>query len=144
MSQPVRATLAAARVAPIPPGARSALLMQHGSMKLRYYAPRGAADLQTPHDQDELYVIASGRGTFLVAGQRVPFEPGDVLFNAMNYARTKGVLAVVAAGNDSVDNDTNSRANYPSSYDLPNIVSVTGLNQSKKLASFSNWGFLNQ
>jgi mannose-6-phosphate isomerase-like protein (cupin superfamily) len=55
--------------------------MQHGSMKLRYYAPRGT-DLQTPHDQDELYVIASGRGTFLVAGQRVPFEPGDVLFAA--------------------------------------------------------------
>jgi mannose-6-phosphate isomerase-like protein (cupin superfamily) len=82
MSQPVRATLEAARVAPIPPGARSALLMQHGSMMLRYYAPRGAADLQTPHDQDELYVIASGRGTFLVAGQRVPFEPGDVLFAA--------------------------------------------------------------
>jgi mannose-6-phosphate isomerase-like protein (cupin superfamily) len=78
MSQPVRATLEAARVAPIPPGSRSALLMQHGSMKLRYYAPRGA-DAQTPHDQDELYVIASGRGTFLVGSHRVPFGPGDVL-----------------------------------------------------------------
>ena len=79
MSQPVRATLEAARVAPIPPGSRSALLMQHGSMKLRYYAPRGT-DAQTPHDQDELYVIASGQGTFVVGGQRVPFGPGDVLF----------------------------------------------------------------
>ena len=27
-----------------------------------------------------LYVIASGRGTFFVGGQRVPFGPGDVLF----------------------------------------------------------------
>jgi mannose-6-phosphate isomerase-like protein (cupin superfamily) len=79
MSHPVRATLEDARVAPIPPGMRSSLLMEHGSMKLRYYAPRGA-DPQTPHDQDELYVIASGRGTFFVGGQRVPFGPGDVLF----------------------------------------------------------------
>jgi mannose-6-phosphate isomerase-like protein (cupin superfamily) len=80
MSQPVRATIEEARVAPIPPGFRSSLLMQHGSMKLRYYAPRGGTDPQTPHDQDELYVIASGRGTFFVGGQRVPFGPGDVLF----------------------------------------------------------------
>ncbi len=79
MSQPVRATIEEARVAPIQPGARSAVLMQHGSMKLRYYAPRGP-DLQTPHDQDELYVVASGRGTFFVGGQRVPFGPGDALF----------------------------------------------------------------
>ena len=81
MSQPVRVTLEAAKISPIPPGARSALLMQHGSMKLRYYAPRGT-DAQTPHDQDELYVIASGRGTFLVGSHRVPFGPGDVLFAA--------------------------------------------------------------
>jgi mannose-6-phosphate isomerase-like protein (cupin superfamily) len=55
--------------------------MEHGTMKLRYYAPRGA-DPQTPHGQDELYVVASGRGTFVVGGQRVSFGPGDVLFAA--------------------------------------------------------------
>ncbi|HZS32746.1 MAG TPA: cupin domain-containing protein [Methylomirabilota bacterium] len=81
MTRPVRATLDEARAAPIPPGSRSALLMEHGTMKLRYYAPRGA-DRQTPHGQDELYVVASGRGTFVVGGQRVPFGPGDVLFAA--------------------------------------------------------------
>jgi len=81
MSHPVRATIEEAKVAPIPPGRRSSLLMQHGSMTLRYYKPRGP-DLQTPHDQDELYVIASGRGTFFVGGERVPFGPADVLFVA--------------------------------------------------------------
>lgn len=81
MTPPVRATIEDAKVAPIPSGYRSALLMQHGSMTLRYYQPR-SADLQTPHDQDELYVVASGRGTFFVGGQRVPFGPGDVLFVA--------------------------------------------------------------
>jgi mannose-6-phosphate isomerase-like protein (cupin superfamily) len=82
MSHPVRATIEEARAAPIPAGSRSSLLMEHGSMKLRYYAPPGGTDPQTPHDQDELYVIASGRGTFFVGGQRVPFGPGDVLFVA--------------------------------------------------------------
>jgi mannose-6-phosphate isomerase-like protein (cupin superfamily) len=79
MSHPVRATVEDARLTPILPGSRSALLMQHGTMKLRYYAPQGG-DPQTPHDQDELYVVASGQGTFVVSGQRVPFGPSDVLF----------------------------------------------------------------
>ena len=79
MSQPVRVTLEAAKVAPIPPGSRSALLMQHGSMKLRYYAPRGP-DAQTPHDQDELYVVASGPGHFRRGQPPRAVRPGDVLF----------------------------------------------------------------
>jgi mannose-6-phosphate isomerase-like protein (cupin superfamily) len=81
MSKPLRATIAEAKVTPIQPGRQSSLVMEHGSMELRYYAPR-AADRQTPHDRDELYVVASGRGTFVVGGQRVPFGPGDALFVA--------------------------------------------------------------
>lgn len=61
------------------PGKLFAQLMQHGSMTVEYYAPQGA-DLQTPHQQDELYVIASGTGIFSRDGVRVPFAPGDVLF----------------------------------------------------------------
>lgn len=79
MTRPVRATVEEAETAPIPPGSRSALLMEHGTMRLRYYAPSGS-DPQTPHDQDELYVVTGGQGTFVVSGQRVPFGPGDVLF----------------------------------------------------------------
>ncbi len=70
-----------ARASPIPLGARSALLMRHGSMALRYYAPKGT-DPQTPHDQDEVYVIASGSGMFVNGDDRVPFGPGDVLFTS--------------------------------------------------------------
>ena len=82
MSMPTRFTVAEARVAPIAPGARSALLAQRGSMKLRYYAPPGKTDPQTPHDQDELYIVVSGHGTFLAGDRRTPFGPGDVLFVA--------------------------------------------------------------
>ena len=77
-------TLAGAKAAKIPEGRRSAELMQHGSMTLRYYAPKGH-DPQTPHDQDEIYVVVSGRGT-VVSGaseatlDRRPFGPGDAIF----------------------------------------------------------------
>jgi mannose-6-phosphate isomerase-like protein (cupin superfamily) len=77
-------TLAAAKAAPIPEGARSALLMRHGTMTLRYYAPSGR-DPQTPHEQDEIYVVASGSGTFALgqdegALERRRFGPGDAIF----------------------------------------------------------------
>ncbi len=40
-------TLAAAKAAPIPEGARSALLMRHGTMTLRYYAPKDPGPANT-------------------------------------------------------------------------------------------------
>jgi mannose-6-phosphate isomerase-like protein (cupin superfamily) len=78
------ARLADAKKAPIPEGKRSAELMAHGTMTLRYYAPRGR-DPQTPHDQDEIYVVVSGSGTFALGREegsleRRVFGPGDAIF----------------------------------------------------------------
>ncbi|MER3465256.1 MAG: cupin domain-containing protein [Chitinophagaceae bacterium] len=53
--------------------------MQNGTMSVEYYAPIGT-DPQTPHKQNELYVIASGKGTFCRNSERVSFQQGDVLF----------------------------------------------------------------
>jgi mannose-6-phosphate isomerase-like protein (cupin superfamily) len=77
-------TLSQAKAAPIPAGARSALLMKHGTMTLRYYAPKGH-DPQVPHEQDEIYIVAAGRGTFALGRdeetlERKPFGPGDAIF----------------------------------------------------------------
>jgi len=77
-------TLAAAKAAPLPPGRRSAELMKHGTMTLRYYAPKGV-DPQTPHDQDEIYIVQSGHGS-VVSGpsedklERRAIAPGDAIF----------------------------------------------------------------
>src|SRR5687767_9456075 len=79
MTDPLHATLEAARDAPIPAGFRSAEMMRHGSMVLRFYQPRGS-DPQTPHEQDEVYVIAGGRGRFVCEGRSVDFNAGDALF----------------------------------------------------------------
>ena len=54
-------------------------LLEHGTMYVEYYAPE-FEDLQTPHDQDEIYVIHQGEGVFLNGGVRHNFEAGDVLF----------------------------------------------------------------
>lgn len=75
------ATVEEALALAIPAGARSALAMTHGSMSVRIYAPRGK-DEQTPHEQDEVYVVARGSGRFVCAGERTDFGPGDVLFAA--------------------------------------------------------------
>ena len=60
---PLLATAADAAAARPAPGRLSALLLEHGSMQLRWYAPKGE-DTQAPHDQDEIYVVASGTGWF--------------------------------------------------------------------------------
>jgi oxalate decarboxylase/phosphoglucose isomerase-like protein (cupin superfamily) len=77
-------TLADAKAAPMTAGLRSAQMLEYGSMKLRYYAPRGK-DEQTPHDQDELYIVVAGQGVYAIGEaeaslERQAFGAGDVLF----------------------------------------------------------------
>lgn len=49
-----------------------------------------------------------------------------------------GIIFVAAAGNDAVNNDIDPH--YPSSHDLPNIISVAATNHNDALAGFSNYG----
>lgn len=68
---------ATARLAKLP--APFVVLFERGDFSMELFAPRGR-DTQTPHDQDEMYVVASGTGTFRRAGINVAFAPGDALF----------------------------------------------------------------
>jgi len=54
-------------------------LLRDKKMYVEIYKPE-VRDLQTPHDQDELYVIASGAGTFSIGNSTIEFSAGDVLF----------------------------------------------------------------
>lgn len=56
-----------------------AILLEHGTLEVGLYAPRGN-DPQTPHTRDELYVVMRGSGRFLNGDHRIEFGPGDVLF----------------------------------------------------------------
>jgi mannose-6-phosphate isomerase-like protein (cupin superfamily) len=64
---------------PGPNGERWAVLLEHGTLEVEIYAPRGH-DPQKPHTRDELYVVVEGRGEFYNGGRLERFVPGDVLF----------------------------------------------------------------
>jgi mannose-6-phosphate isomerase-like protein (cupin superfamily) len=40
----------------------------------------GGADDQSPHTEDEIYVVTAGRATIEAGGQRAEVAPGDVLY----------------------------------------------------------------
>jgi uncharacterized protein (TIGR02246 family) len=64
---------------PGPGGERYADAFRRGTLWTLVYAPRGT-DPQQPHEQDELYVVMKGSGTYVVDGEKQPFGEGDVLF----------------------------------------------------------------
>jgi mannose-6-phosphate isomerase-like protein (cupin superfamily) len=64
---------------PGPAGERYATVIEHGTLTVEIYAPRGT-DPQTPHTRDEVYVVMSGTGWFVNGTDRLRFGPGDVLF----------------------------------------------------------------
>jgi quercetin dioxygenase-like cupin family protein len=45
-----------------------------------YSIPAGSIDDQTPHTEDEIYVVTAGRATFQGGGNRVTVGPGAVLY----------------------------------------------------------------
>lgn len=55
------------------------IVLEHGTLELGYYKPEGI-DVQDPHDRDEVYVVQSGSGYFVVENQRQRFDAGDALF----------------------------------------------------------------
>ncbi|MEE2717405.1 MAG: cupin domain-containing protein [SAR324 cluster bacterium] len=71
--------ITAAAQAPNAPGRLSPEILRRGELELRYYAPKGN-DPQTPHTRDEVYVVASGSGTFVCDGESADFQAGDALF----------------------------------------------------------------
>ena len=62
-------------------GVRSTEAFRHGSLLVKVYAPRGH-DPQTPHKQDEVYIVMTGSGRFITGAETRAFGPGDMLFVA--------------------------------------------------------------
>jgi mannose-6-phosphate isomerase-like protein (cupin superfamily) len=62
-----------------PLGVWDAEMLRHGTMSLEIFAPK-ETDFQTPHEQDEIYIVVSGSGEFVADGQGSTFAPGDALF----------------------------------------------------------------
>src|SRR5688500_4575742 len=65
-------------------------------------------------------------------------QKSRALEEVIRKAYENDILFVAAAGNSSVNNDRSPH--YPSSYNVPNVVSVAALDRNDELAKFSNWG----
>ena len=66
---------------PGPAGERSVLVLQRGTLDVKLALPV-PPNQQTPHAQDEIYVVIRGRGVLVHDSKRDPFESGDLLFVA--------------------------------------------------------------
>ena len=54
-------------------------LLKINNALIEYYAPV-VKDNQQPHEQDEVYVIASGSGIFDLDGKKSQFQAGDLIY----------------------------------------------------------------
>ncbi len=100
------------------------------------------------------FLSASGSGTTLDAIASVEYATvmgADIMSNswggggysvaleeAISAANDAGILFVAAAGNSGTNNDMSPH--YPSSYDVPNVVSVAATDRNDNKASFSCYG----
>jgi hypothetical protein len=67
-------------------GEQYAIVFEHATLELGWYAPRGV-DEQAPHRRDELYVVAAGHARFAVDGETErSVAAGDALFVAAGRA----------------------------------------------------------
>jgi subtilisin family serine protease len=62
----------------------------------------------------------------------------QALQDAIQRANNAGILFIAAAGNASINND--ATANYPSNYNVANVIAVASITNTGGLSSFSNYG----
>jgi mannose-6-phosphate isomerase-like protein (cupin superfamily) len=79
-SRVIRLLDARARI-PGPPGEHAVSVLERGTLKVKLSLPV-RPNQQSPHRQDEIYVIVRGSGVIVHDGQRDPFEAGDLMFIA--------------------------------------------------------------
>ncbi len=76
---PLLASLPRTATATWPAGEPFATAIEHGTMSLEVFAPKGE-DRQEPHSQDELYFVVGGSAVFLHGAERQRVATGDALF----------------------------------------------------------------
>jgi mannose-6-phosphate isomerase-like protein (cupin superfamily) len=62
-------------------GEHAASLLQRGTLNIKLSQPV-PPNRQTPHEQDELYIVARGHGVLVHDGKRDEFAAGDLMFIA--------------------------------------------------------------
>lgn len=104
-------------------------------MALKFLDSNGSGDVS---DAIPAIIYAADMGAKLTSNSWGGGGFSQAMQDAIEYARDRGSIFVAAAGNSGLDND--SFANYPSNYDVANVVAVAANDRNDNLASFSNTG----
>ncbi len=92
----------------------------------------------TTEDAAEAIIYSTKMGAKVLSNSWGGGENSRTLQDAIQYASDRGVLFIAAAGNES--SNTDRVANYPSTYQVPNVVAVASSDRNDALSSFSNYG----
>ena len=87
------------------------------------------------------YVIArkkDGVNVRIISASWGSTQKSRALEEVIRKAYESDILFVAASGNASTNNDRNPH--FPSSYNVPNVISVAALDRNDQLAKFSNYG----
>ncbi|MGR8921811.1 MAG: cupin domain-containing protein [Gammaproteobacteria bacterium] len=71
----------ARRMGPPAAGRLAVSVFDHGTLEVLVYEPRGV-DRQTPHERDEIYVVATGSARFVDAAAATDVAAGAFIFVA--------------------------------------------------------------
>ena len=86
---------------------------------------------------------AESRGVRIINCSFGGFPFSSTELAQIEWLRDREVLLVCAAGNggeDRIGDDNDQLPQYPSSYDVANIISVAAIDQAGELSTFSNFG----
>lgn len=92
----------------------------------------------TDSDQIEALDYAIQEGATLTSNSYGGTGYSASVYSSISRARAAGQVFVAAAGNESNNNDANSR--YPAGYNLDNIISVGASTRTEGVATYSNYG----
>ncbi len=104
-------------------------------LPVRVLGPGGGG---TDSDVAAGILYAAQRGASVISLSLGGETPSSVIDSAIEYARTLGALVVVAAGNESVNNDI--IPSYPANSEVENVIAVAATDAEDDLATFSNYG----
>lgn len=89
------------------------------------------------------FQYAVSRGARVINASYSGSEYSAAEYAAIAAANTSGALVIAAAsngGNDGLGDNNDHTPEYPASYSLSNIISVTATDQNDRRATFSNFG----
>jgi hypothetical protein len=104
-------------------------------MPLKFLGADGSGDAA---DAVRAVLYASSMGAVATNNSWGGDGYSQALADAIQYANDHGSLFVAAAGNSFSDNDADE--NFPSNYDLPNVVAVASTDNRDARSWFSNYG----